>query len=134
MRRACSPCGTVVPNATFGTVLSASAHADSWLANEQPQEERPADERGDDADRQLQRREHRARDQVARDEKRRAETERRGHHDRWSGPTSSRTRCGTMMPTKPIGPPIETAAPVASDALRNAMRCMRTTSTPRAAA
>ena len=30
-----------------------------------------------------------------------------------------------MMPTKPIGPPIETAAPVASDALKNAARCAR---------
>ena len=28
------------------------------------------------------------------------------------------------MPTKPIGPPTETAAPVASDALRNARRCV----------
>ena len=42
--------------------------------------------------------------------------------------------CGTMMPTKPIGPPSETAAPVASEALRNAMRCVFRTSTPRAAA
>ena len=28
-----------------------------------------------------------------------------------------------MMPMKPIGPPTETAAPVASDALKNARRC-----------
>ena len=38
------------------------------------------------------------------------------------------------MPTNPTGPPSETAAPVASDALRNAQRCARTTSTPRLAA
>ena len=38
------------------------------------------------------------------------------------------------MPTKPIGPASETAAPVASDALMNASRCVRATSTPRAAA
>ena len=44
---------------------------------------------------------------------------------RWSAPTSSRTRCGTTMPTKPMGPPIDTAAPVASDALKNASRCTR---------
>ena len=30
-----------------------------------------------------------------------------------------------MMPMKPIGPPSETAAPVASEALRNASRCAR---------
>ena len=49
----------------------------------------------------------------------------------WWGPTSSRTRCGMMMPTNPIGPPIETAAPVASDALKNAARCAFATSSPR---
>ena len=38
------------------------------------------------------------------------------------------------MPMKPTGPPSETAAPVASDALRNARRCVRCTSTPRLAA
>ena len=38
-------------------------------------------------------------------------------------PTSRRTRCGTMMPMKPIGPPSDTAAPVASDALKKARRC-----------
>ena len=38
------------------------------------------------------------------------------------------------MPTKPMGPPTETAAPVASDAAKNAMRCARTTFTPRAPA
>ena len=53
---------------------------------------------------------------------------------RWSTPTSSRTRCGTTMPMKPIGPASETAALVASDALKNASRCARTTSTPRVAA
>ena len=36
-----------------------------------------------------------------------------------------------MMPTKPIGPPIDTAAPVASDALKKAARCARATSSPR---
>ena len=30
-----------------------------------------------------------------------------------------------MMPTNPIGPPTETAAPVASEALKNATRCAR---------
>ena len=30
-----------------------------------------------------------------------------------------------MMPMKPTGPPTDTAAPVASDALRNAARCAR---------
>ena len=38
------------------------------------------------------------------------------------------------MPMKPTGPPSDTAAPVASDALRNASRCVRWTSTPRLAA
>ncbi len=38
------------------------------------------------------------------------------------------------MPMKPIGPPSETAAPVASEAEKNASRCTRSTSTPRAAA
>ena len=38
------------------------------------------------------------------------------------------------MPMKPIGPASDTAAAVASDALRNAMRCERATSTPRVAA
>ena len=36
-----------------------------------------------------------------------------------------------MMPMKPTGPPTETAAPVASEALKNATRCARTTSRPR---
>ena len=39
-----------------------------------------------------------------------------------------------MIPTKPIGPPTETAAPVASDALKNAARCARVTLTPRVSA
>jgi hypothetical protein len=38
------------------------------------------------------------------------------------------------IPTKPTGPPRETAAPVATEALRKARRCVRVTSTPRAAA
>ena len=38
---------------------------------------------------------------------------------------------GTMMPTNPIGPPTDTAAPVASDAEKNATRWARTTLTPR---
>ena len=38
------------------------------------------------------------------------------------------------MPTKPIGPARATAAPVASEALTNAQRCVRATSTPRDAA
>ena len=38
------------------------------------------------------------------------------------------------MPTKPIGPPTDTAAPVASDPLKNATRCARSTSTPARAA
>ena len=37
------------------------------------------------------------------------------------------------MPTKPMGPPTETAAPVASDAAKNATRCARSTFTPRVA-
>ena len=32
-----------------------------------------------------------------------------------------------MMPMKPTGPPIETAAPVASEALKNARRCAPST-------
>ena len=36
-----------------------------------------------------------------------------------------------MMPTKPIGPPTETAAPVASDAVKNATRWASSTLTPR---
>ena len=36
-----------------------------------------------------------------------------------------------MMPMKPTGPPTDTAAPVASEALTNATRCARTTSRPR---
>jgi len=39
-----------------------------------------------------------------------------------------------MMPMKPMGPPSDTAAPVAIDALKNATRCTRSTSTPRDAA
>ena len=35
------------------------------------------------------------------------------------------------MPMNPTGPPTDTAAPVASDALTNATRCARTTSRPR---
>ena len=38
------------------------------------------------------------------------------------------------MPTKPIGPASDTAALVASEALTNASRCVRPTSTPRVAA
>jgi hypothetical protein len=36
-----------------------------------------------------------------------------------------------MMPTKPIGPPTDTAEPVASDALKKATRCARRVSRPR---
>ena len=35
-----------------------------------------------------------------------------------------------MMPMKPMGPPSDTAAPVAIDALKNATRWTRRTSTP----
>ena len=38
------------------------------------------------------------------------------------------------MPTKPMGPPNETAAPVASDAPKNAIRCVVSTLMPRVAA
>ena len=38
-----------------------------------------------------------------------------------------------MMPTKPIGPPMETAAPVASEPEKNATRWARRTSMPRVA-
>ena len=48
-----------------------------------------------------------------------------GSTRRWSGPTSRRTRCGTTMPMNPTGPPTETAAPVASDALTNAATLRR---------
>ena len=44
-----------------------------------------------------------------------------GSTTRWSEPTSKRTRCGMTMPMKPIGPANETAAPVASDALKKAI-------------
>ena len=57
-----------------------------------------------------------------------------GITSRWSAPTSNLIRCGTMMPTKPIGPPTATAAPVASEALRNARRWVFSTSMPRVAA
>src|SRR5688572_5735634 len=53
---------------------------------------------------------------------------------RWSMPTSRRTRCGTTIPMKPIGPASETAALVASDPLMKASRWALVTSTPRAAA
>ena len=39
-----------------------------------------------------------------------------------------------MMPTNDTGPASDTAAPVASDALTSAIRSVRSTSTPRAAA
>ena len=39
-----------------------------------------------------------------------------------------------MMPMKPTGPPIETAAPVASEALKNARRWALVTASPRVSA
>src|SRR5690606_15076261 len=39
-----------------------------------------------------------------------------GSSDRWLGPTSSRTVCGTMIPTNPISPDTLTAAAVPRDA------------------
>ena len=102
----------------------------SSFPHQQPQEERSADQRGDDADGQLDRREHvRA---ITSQATRNAAPKNvdTGSTSRWSAPTSRRTRCGTMMPTKPIGPPIETAAPVASEALKNATRCARATIQP----
>src|SRR5262249_40947593 len=39
-----------------------------------------------------------------------------GRSNRWSEPTTSRRRCGTMSPTKLIIPLTDTAAPTSSDA------------------
>ena len=60
-----------------------------------------------------------------RDQKRRAEQRRRRQHDPVIRADHQAHECGTMMPMKPTGPPTETAAPVASDALRKATRWAR---------
>ena len=80
-------------------------------------EERRAEERGDHADRHL----GRARQRCARPGRPAPGTPRRtaataAGSTGSSSPASSRTVCGTMMPTKPISPETETAAAVPSDA------------------
>ncbi|MNL60186.1 hypothetical protein D3C87_1839790 [compost metagenome] len=49
-------------------------------------------------------------------------------------PTSGRIICGTMRPTKPIGPQIATAEPEASMVAKSATREIRVTFTPAEAA
>src|SRR5439155_25774242 len=53
-----------------------------------------------------------------------------GRRRRWSGPSRRRSRWGTIKPTKPIMPLIDTAAPTSSDAATNTARRARSTSTP----
>ena len=53
-----------------------------------------------------------------------------GSSRRWPGPITRRNRCGTTMPTKPITPATETAAPVAAATSTIAMRFRRSTATP----
>src|SRR5829696_4490199 len=57
-----------------------------------------------------------------------------GRTSRALGPTSSRTRCGTTSPTKPMSPAIATPAAVTREASARRMARSRLTSTPRWAA
>ncbi len=50
------------------------------------------------------------------------------------GRTEPRSRCGTIRPTKPIGPATLTTAAVSTEPLTNARTCTAPTSTPRPAA
>ena len=47
-----------------------------------------------------------------------------------SDPTNNRAICGTISPTKPIGPVIETTIPVINDAVIKPILWVRGTSTP----
>ena len=53
-----------------------------------------------------------------------------GSSSRCAGPITSRSRCGTTMPTKPTTPQIETATPVIADTSTIEIRFSRSTSTP----
>ena len=76
----------------------------------------------------------RPRDEIARHEKRRAESQRRRHDQPMIGADEQPHQVRHDDADEADGPPIDTAAPVASDALKKASRCTRSTSTPRAAA
>ena len=53
-----------------------------------------------------------------------------GSSRRWSGPNTSRAACGTIRPTKPIGPVTETTAAVSREASRRPMPRAVSTDTP----
>src|SRR5882672_1851790 len=53
-----------------------------------------------------------------------------GNRKRWPGPISRRNRCGTTMPTKPMTPDTETAAPAASATNTMAVCLRRSTAMP----
>ena len=53
-----------------------------------------------------------------------------GSSSRCAGPITSRSRCGTTMPTKPTTPQTETATPVIADTSTIEIRFSRSTSTP----
>src|SRR5215207_8311414 len=57
-----------------------------------------------------------------------------GSSDRWREPTSSRTACGRIRPTKPIEPLTATSAPVSRAVPVRSRARLRPTCTPRAAA
>src|SRR5262245_36501549 len=57
-----------------------------------------------------------------------------GARKRWSCPTQRRSMCGTISPTKPIGPATATSAPIISEETPSTRRRRRTRSTPRLAA
>ena len=101
------------------------------LAQQQIEEDRRADRRRHDADREFGRRRKRARKGVGdRPAGRRRAARPSAAAGRWLGPIRSRSRCGTMRPTKPITPETETAAPAAAATSATHTRLRRSTSTP----
>ena len=55
-----------------------------------------------------------------------------GTSRRCSGPNASRHACGTIIPTKPIGPHCDTTAAVINETVKNSTVRTRPTFTPRA--
>ena len=72
----------------------------------------------------------RVRESVGGHQERGAEQRDRRQQQAVTGPTSSRSRCGTTMPTNPITPATDTAAPVAAATSTIEMRLRRSTSIP----
>ena len=103
----------------------------AFSREQQPEKEGAAQQGGEDPHRQLGRGHDGSSNRVADHQKRAAEEP--GHRKQVAvvGADQRRQMCGTIRPTKPIGPQTATTAPTISETAKNSKSLVRPTLTPR---